>query len=499
MSHFKRSIDEQSIINSRIGCINQPKAEVEFVLNTYNLRTYLRKLSQTNQNETLWNQIFKFPFDSSVLQPDMEYELSTNLESIKNKKLIYSFICHYLGRGIFCSKLVHDRFKSMLKQRLKDAMTDFEVRNNNNLNNENSSNHNELIIHNEISNTFDNHSVEEIISPYIQIVCDYQKWSKEKITWDQFTSEVTFRETVMSKLREKFGRHEINGTNEFFTDFLANLHFDNYCFKSLKNIYNTDTLFTCERSITWLFPLDIEIKVEQKKEILGYRRDSVYTQLKNSIKRLEMNNLEKDLDPYMHGGHIRSLFNNEPLELEYYLKKHPGRQLIAEVSFIMFGLEVQKNPATLIYNMMLIDLIDGDKVTQREVFYTKDHKYTKERGFGGLAPFSFNGATTGARFLNIFYSHIFDHWYSYDITDENEEKIIQHLLDPNSDFNIKRDYKTKIDELMNREYDLVCKWIEFKKERDRKARYFKTVQDIFNYINNKTFEFYEQYKLVINR
>jgi len=30
-------------------------------------------------------------------------------------------------------------------------------------------------------------------------------------------------------------------------------------------------------------------------------------------------------------GHIRSIFDNEPLEQEYYLKKHPGRQLIGEV------------------------------------------------------------------------------------------------------------------------------------------------------------------------
>ncbi len=196
----------------------------------------------------------------------------------------------------------------------------------------------------------------------------------------------------------------------------------------------------------------------------------------------------------MHGGHIRSLFNNEPLELEYYLKKHPGKQLIAEVAFIMFGAEVQKNPASLIYNMMIIELVDGDKASPREVFSSRDSKYSKDRGHGGIAPWSFNGSTTGARFLNLFYSHVFDHWYSYDITDENEEKVVQHLMNPNSEFNLKRNYKIRINELLTREYELVCKWIEFKKERDRKARYLKTIQDMYNYIYTKTIEFYEQYK-----
>ena len=154
-----------------------------------------------------------------------------------------------------------------------------------------------------------------------------------------------------------------------------------------------------------------------------------------------MDNLDKDLDPYMHGGHIRSIFDNEPLELEYYLKKHPGRQLIGEVAFIMFGVEVQKNPAALLYNMMILDLIDGDKVSQREVFYSNDPEHPKEKGFGGIAPYSMNGATTAARYLNIYYSYIFDHWYSYDVTEETEERIFENLMDPNSEYSKSKDYK----------------------------------------------------------
>lgn len=114
-----------------------------------------------------------------------------------------------------------------------------------------------------------------------------------------------------------------------------------------------------------------------------------------------------------------------------------------------------------------------------------------------MAPYSFDGAATASRYLNLYYSYIFDHWYSYDITDESEEKIFENLMDPNSDFNQRREYVIRFEEMMQREYDLVIKWITYKKERDRKARYLKTVQELYNYILSKTIEFYEQYKVVL--
>ena len=133
------------------------------------------------------------------------------------------------------------------------------------------------------------------------------------------------------------------------------------------------------------------------------------------------------------GGHFRAIIGNDYDELDFYLRKHPIRQLISELVFLMYGIEVQKNPAALLYNMMILDLIDGDKVSIRECFDSKDQNLTKERGLGGIYPSTFEGNTTAARFLNIYYSYIFDHWYSYDITTENEEKITMNLLDPDSE------------------------------------------------------------------
>jgi hypothetical protein len=129
--------------------------------------------------------------------------------------------------------------------------------------------------------------------------------------------------------------------------------------------------------------------------------------------KLNYNDLEDELDPYVHGGHFRALLGNDTDELDFYLRKHPGRQVIAELVFQMYGVEVQKTPAALMYNMMTLDLVDGDKLSQREWFSHKNKEFSKEKGHGGVYPASFEGNTTASRYLNIYYSFIFNHWYSY--------------------------------------------------------------------------------------
>ena len=458
----------------------QPKAEIDFNFNENNFKDVLKRTTE-NIDDKLWRHILKFDIDLSVFR-GQDSEIDAQLDQLKNKRLVYSLILHFLGRSIFCSKQIHEKFKQLLKKRLKDSCNELDP-----------INYKRAI---EKLSAKSNHTVQEIMAPNNQICEDFVKWSNEKITWDQHVEEVSFREIIMSKLMEKCNRYDIGDSTDFFSDFLANLHLDSYCFKNLKSSKNCrESFFMTERTIEWIFPLNIEIRVEQRKELQGFRRDSVMAKEKNKFTKIEYKNIDRDLDPYMHGGHFRALFSNEINELDYYMKKHPGRQLIAEVAFLMFGTEVQKNPAALIYNMMLVDLIDGDKVSQREIYYSKESEHGKEKGNGGLAPYSFDGANTAARFLNIYYSFIFNHWYSYDITDNNEEKIFENLMNPNSDFNTKREFKVRFEETMQREYDLVTKWIGYKKERDRKARYLKTIQELYNYILAKTIEFYEQYKI----
>lgn len=67
-------------------------------------------------------------------------------------------------------------------------------------------------------------------------------------------------------------------------------------------------------------------------------------------------------------------------------------------------------------------------------------------------------------------------------------------MNPNSVYNRVRGNKIRFVEMMQREFDLVNRWINFKKERDRKSRYLKTIQELYNYILVKTIDFYEMFK-----
>ena len=67
-------------------------------------------------------------------------------------------------------------------------------------------------------------------------------------------------------------------------------------------------------------------------------------------------------------------------------------------------------------------------------------------------------------------------------------------MNPNSVYNRVRGNKIRFAEFMQREFDLVNRWINFKKERDRKSRYLKTIQELYNYILIKVMEFYEMFK-----
>jgi hypothetical protein len=118
-------------------------------------------------------------------------------------------------------------------------------------------------------------------------------------------------------------------------------------------------------------------------------------------------------------------------------------------------------------------------------------------GCGGYAPFTFEGNAAASRYLGLYYSYIFEHWYSYDICEGTEDYIFQNILNPNSAYNVSKGYKIRIEELMEREYQLVTRWIEYKTIRDRKARYLKTFQELFDYVKMRTENWYSQVKLYL--
>lgn len=164
-----------------------PKSEVEFNYSQKDLKELLKRTCGDVKNE-LWKHIIKFDIDLSPLQ-GQEFDMETPVESLQNKRLVFSLMLHFLGRSIFCSKPVHEKFKLLLKKRLKDSCNELDP-----------SDYKDAI--DKLSAAKSNHSTDEIIAPYNQLANDFQKWSNEKITWDQYVAEVSFREQIMTKLRE---------------------------------------------------------------------------------------------------------------------------------------------------------------------------------------------------------------------------------------------------------------------------------------------------------
>ncbi len=248
--------------------------------------------------------------------------MNTPLDSLKNPRLVYSLILHYLGRGIYCSKLVNERFKLLLKKRIKDSCNELDSM----------QFYKEKLVKLNAKKT---HIIDEVVVPYSMIANDFQKWTNESITWGDYVSELSVREIIMTKLREKCTRYDLSDSTDFFVDLMANLQLDSYVYKSLRNSKGRkEFTYASERTIFWLIPLKIEIKCEQKKQIPSSRTDSVYRKMKHKYLKMEYNDLEDELDPVSLNIFINCkilasiaikwqsnefLFNSEIKEKHYYL------------------------------------------------------------------------------------------------------------------------------------------------------------------------------------
>jgi hypothetical protein len=169
--------------------------------------------------------------------------------------------------------------------------------------------------------------------------------------------------------------------------------------------------------------------------------------------------------------------------------------MMSETYFLMFGVETQKNPAALVYNMMIIDMFDGDtiggdNISHNEAFNSTKPIHSPENGNGGCAPYSIDDATTASRYLNLYYSHLFNHWYTYDMHEGTDRSILENLMDPRAGYNKSRGARIRFEEMMHRECDMVSMWIRLRQDRDRNSRHLRTLQHLYDYIVVKTADFY---------
>ena len=181
-----------------------PKTELEFLFRTHNFKDVLKRTT-INMNDNLWKNVVHFDMDLSMLQ-GYDASMDCKLDELKNRNLVYSSMLHYLGRCLFFSRQVYERYTrytSELKSEMNakaTSSTDFEET---------------LAIDKKVNSAF-------------------YKWRNETITWADYVKEISLREMFASKLREKCSKHAMADSSDFMIDFLANLHLENCCWRTLK-------------------------------------------------------------------------------------------------------------------------------------------------------------------------------------------------------------------------------------------------------------------------
>ncbi len=442
----------------------------------------------TDNIESLKKEIFKWDndFDIAPLK-GIDFDLEQPLTELQNPQLVFSLMLHCLGRGLLCSNNIFIKFKRQLKVNLQKSCEKIIPKDT------------EYI--RKICRLETAFGIEELITPYNELYLDLETYKNETIGWDEYVNELELRQTVMDNLRDSCNTHNMEDTQQFLPDLYSNLHFDSFCWKSLRNSIMKETFLKNERTIIWRFPGNINLTSQQIREPNQSRTDFVVHQKMTKDVPFKYKHFMKEPGVVERLKNILIDPNNEKL------KNSGSKQVLCETVLTVFGFEVIKNPAALIYNMMMIDLIQGkqskifehfDFIAIKKIFEfylnlkSKAKKASQAEFFEskekeGILPYDFENYTTASRILNTYYSHIFGHWHSYDITDENENKILNSLGSVGvSNTGVKQQF---VQRLLKREHNLVNKWINLKAETSDKA--IRTIMDLWEVLTTNTKLWYE--------
>lgn len=235
--------------------ILKKKTQPDFQFSQHNFKDLMERTTE-NMQENLWKHLIPYDIDLSVFQGE-DTVMDVPLEEIKNKKLVYGLMFHFLGRSLFCSKKVMERFKMLLNKRLMDAYKELEKSDN-------------KLFEKYFSKSL--MKIEDIISPPSKSSNELLNWYNEKLTYSEYVEELAVKEMLMSKLREKCNFIDIKDSADLMTDFMALLHLDNYCYRSLKNCKGNHLfrLFFLLLSTLFLFELLICSFVESPVYYFNY-------------------------------------------------------------------------------------------------------------------------------------------------------------------------------------------------------------------------------------
>lgn len=129
----------------------------EFQFSSHCFKDLLQKTTQ-NHRENLWKHIITWDMDLSIFDGE-DIDMDSPLESLHNPLLVYSLMMHFLGRSIFCSKQIMERFRLFLRRRLMDAYKDLEKTD-------------EALV----NKYFNKKKIDDIIASHIRFPSDLLKW-----------------------------------------------------------------------------------------------------------------------------------------------------------------------------------------------------------------------------------------------------------------------------------------------------------------------------------
>lgn len=241
-----------------------------------------------------------------------------------------------------------------------------------------------------------------------------------------------------------------DGEKDFFLRFLSTL---NLCNRSsrrhVRNLHDDglQRKIEAEHPRSWIFPQSPKWPVfdNHKFTITGKRNDETLElggyktvheligEIKNNLNKNRAKACpevtDKDIaswirdiisgNRYIVQNGVLKRSNSADIKIEDFKKL--ADMMVAQlikITYLLFGSEVMRNPASLIHHQMMIDLILVNKMTWKDALDSKlkkrDKKTNKVASDGGEMPMSMQEAVSSARILHNKFISFMPHPYYYD-------------------------------------------------------------------------------------
>lgn len=233
-----------------------------------------------------------------------------------------------------------------------------------------------------------------------------------------------------------FEPHNIEG--DFRTNFLATLALSSRSAKRhIRNILDNQPFrLEVEESSArcWRFPSSDKLVVDMQTVTGGARKDrtmslSTYETIGEYIKKIQEDLSITDSEIVQY---IRLILSGNVITLEHENKAlvKEIQRTITRITYLIFGSEVVRNPASLICNQMMLDLIQHENEEWSwELAFTGKPNY-KDKADGGDMPMSMKEAVQSARALNKRFASKLPcfYWYEGPESGRAEELFNRELI-----------------------------------------------------------------------